>query len=121
MQQSFNFGDASFWILAADAFARDVAGHLVQVERDAKPLFAGHLAVAFNLFVQCRCRSHEEIIANLLQRSKIIQPGVGATVAVRKHLRRETVPRMTSTLKGLNHLRANGDATLLGLNLFWVS
>jgi hypothetical protein len=44
-----------------------------------------------------------------------------ATVAVRKHLRRETVPRMTSTLKGLNHLRANGDATPLGLNLFWVS
>jgi hypothetical protein len=33
----------------------------------------------------------------------------------------KTVPRMTSTLKGLNHLRANGDATLLGLNLFWVS
>jgi hypothetical protein len=56
----------------------------------------------------------------LSERIKIIQPGVGAMVAVRKH-RRETVPRMTSTLKGLNHLRANGDATPLGLNLFWVS
>ena len=115
-KQTFNFGDANFWILAADAFARDVAGHFMQVERDAQPLFAGHLAIAFDLFVQCRCRIHEEIIANLLQRSKIIQPGVGA-----KRLRRETVPRMTSTLKGLNHLRANGDATPLGLNLFWVS
>ena len=58
MQEAFNFGNASFWILTADAFARDVAGHFVQIQGYAKSLFAGHLTVAFNLFVQCDCRSH---------------------------------------------------------------
>jgi hypothetical protein len=30
----------------------------MQIQRHAKPLFAGHLAVAFDLFVQCRYRIH---------------------------------------------------------------
>ena len=58
MKKALNFVRIGFWILAANAFARDITGHLMQFQRHAKPLFTSHLAIAFNLFVQCRCRSH---------------------------------------------------------------
>jgi hypothetical protein len=38
-------------MLPPDSFARDVAGHFVQFQGDRQPLLAGHLAVAFDLFV----------------------------------------------------------------------
>jgi hypothetical protein len=47
------------------------------------------------------------------RRDFIIQPGVDAMVAVRKHLRRETDHKMTSILKELNCRARNGDATAL--------
>jgi len=68
-------------MLAANAFTGDVAGHLVQLQRNRQTLLTGHLAIAFDLFVQCRCRGHDESIANLLQRSKIIQTNVAANVS----------------------------------------
>jgi hypothetical protein len=45
-------------MLMANALAGDVARHLAQLPRQGRPLLAGHLAIAFDLFVQCRCRSH---------------------------------------------------------------
>ena len=43
-------------MLRADAFARDVAGQLMQIQRDGQPLFAAHFAVTLNLKIQCRLR-----------------------------------------------------------------
>ena len=60
-------------MLPSDARPCDVAGHLVHVQSDLEPLLAGHLAVAFNLLLQCRGCIHGERITGLLQRSKIIQ------------------------------------------------
>lgn len=57
-EQAFDFDNIGFGMLATDAFAGDVARHLVQIQRHREPLFAGHLAIAFDLFVQCRGRSH---------------------------------------------------------------
>jgi hypothetical protein len=60
----------------------------VQFERNRQPLLAGHATVAFDLFVQCCCRSHGATITVPLQRSKIIQAGVAATGrdgALRRH------------------------------------
>lgn len=39
-------------MLASNAFARDVAGECVQIERDRQALFARHGAIAFNLSPQ---------------------------------------------------------------------
>jgi hypothetical protein len=66
VQQAFNFGAIGFGILTTDAFACDGARHLVQIKRHAKPLFAGHLAVVFDLFAQCRCRIHVFLINQFL-------------------------------------------------------
>jgi hypothetical protein len=35
----------------------------VQFKRDRQSLFAGHLTIAFNLSVRCRCRSHGSLIS----------------------------------------------------------
>src|SRR5450756_1171250 len=45
-------------MLRADAFARDVAGELVQIQRNGQPLFPAHFAVTLNLKIQCRLRTH---------------------------------------------------------------
>ena len=78
MKKILNFRFIRFWMLPANSRPRDVAGHFVQIQSNLQPLFASHLAVAFNLFVESCCRRHNAIVAALLQRSKIIQPGVGA-------------------------------------------
>ena len=58
MKQSLNFGFIRVWKLPPDVRPRDVAGHFMQIQRNLQPLFTGHLAIAFNLLVQCRFRSH---------------------------------------------------------------
>ena len=116
MKKVFNFGVIRFWMLPANSRTRDVAGHFMQVQSNLQTLLAGHLAVAFNLFVQCRCRSHEANIAKLLQRSKIIQPGVGA---MQSRLRRVVNHKLKTTLNGLHPRAWNGDATRSGLMFLW--
>jgi len=79
MKQTLHPGIIRVGVLMADACARHVASQLMQLQRNLQTLLAGHLAVAFNLFVESGCRRHHAIMAAVLQRSKIIQPGVGAT------------------------------------------
>jgi hypothetical protein len=76
-QQIFNFLFARVGILSADAFSRDIASQLVQIQSDLQTLLAGHRAVAFDLFVQCRFRSPGPNVAFLPQRGYVIQPSVG--------------------------------------------
>ena len=58
VKKLFNLGFARAGMLPADARARDVARHFMQIQSDLQPLLTRHLTVAFDLLVQCRCRSH---------------------------------------------------------------
>lgn len=67
-EQSLDFVGIGFWMLAANSFARDFAGHFVQIKRDGQPLLSTHAPIALDLFLQCRCRHHTcsaEKVANL--------------------------------------------------------
>lgn len=57
-QQAFDFLVAGTGMLMADAFAREIAGEFVQVESDGDALFAGHLAVTFDLDFSGCLRTH---------------------------------------------------------------
>ena len=94
MKKILNFSFIRLRMLPANSRPRDVAGHFVQIQSNLQPLLAGHLAVAFNLFDESGCRRHRAIMAALLQRSKIIQPGVGATRRVVAGRRRERLRRV---------------------------
>ena len=51
-------------MLATDAFARDVARQLMQIEGDLQTLLAGHLAITFDLVFHCSVWSHAKIMEN---------------------------------------------------------
>ncbi len=51
-EEFFDLGGGGVWMLVADAFAGDVAGEFVEAEADSETLFAGHLAIQFDLFVE---------------------------------------------------------------------
>jgi hypothetical protein len=53
-----------------DALAGDIAGQLVQVQRDFKPLLARHLAVHLNLKVPRSFRIHTVNLSRITQSSK---------------------------------------------------
>ena len=81
-EQTIHFGRVCAWILAADAFARDVAGQFMQTQGDGQTLFASPLAVAFNLFFQCRRCIHAVSLTGLLQLGKTIQINSVLTTAL---------------------------------------
>jgi len=58
MEKFFNFSFTCVWMLPPNSFARDVAGHFVQFQSDRQSLFAGHLTIAFDLFVSCNFCIH---------------------------------------------------------------
>lgn len=60
-----HFSVISFGMLRADALARDLARQLVQIQRQAQPLFTAHFAVMLNLKIQCRLRAHESNLTRL--------------------------------------------------------
>jgi hypothetical protein len=78
MKQAFDFGGVGFGMLAANAFTADVTIQFVQIHRHGESPLARHLAIAFDLLVQARGRIHATNITRLLQRGKIIQPGIDA-------------------------------------------
>ena len=63
VEEFFDFGLGGLGMLAADAFAGDVAGQLVEVQGDGETLFAGHGAVAFDLGGECLLRVHGVTVA----------------------------------------------------------
>lgn len=57
-KQAFYFSNIGLWVLPANAFARNFAGHLMQVQCDREPLLSCHTAIALDLFRQCRGSVH---------------------------------------------------------------
>jgi hypothetical protein len=63
VEEFFDFHRGGVGMLAADAFAGDVAGQFMQVQRDGEALFAGHRAVTFDLGDECLLRIHGVTVA----------------------------------------------------------
>lgn len=59
MQQEFDFSSVGFRMLSANAFTRDFARQLVQLQRDGQALLSSHCAVALDLFCRCGGGVHE--------------------------------------------------------------
>jgi hypothetical protein len=75
-KQTFDFGGISVRVLAADAFAGDVAGQFVQLQSNGKTLLTGHQAIALDLLFQCRWCRHGENIPRFSDPAKAFNPVV---------------------------------------------
>jgi hypothetical protein len=72
VEEFLDFRRGGLGMLAADAFAGDVAGQLVQVQGDGETLFAGHGAVTFDLRDECLLRVHGVTVAEGCGRFNIV-------------------------------------------------
>jgi hypothetical protein len=68
-QEAFHFVRISSGMLATDSLTSHFAGQFVQFQRDGQPLFAGHLAIAFNLFLRRGRRCHKSFVSALTHNS----------------------------------------------------
>jgi hypothetical protein len=82
----FDFEGSRVGELIANAGARDFAGEFVEAESDFQALFASHLAIEFDLFLQGGFGGHEE---NLHEAAALVDcPGIPVDLQDRGILRK---------------------------------